>query len=214
MPATIYIMMTYWLSLIFAVLLSYGIGSISSAIVVCRLMQLPDPRAEGSKNPGATNVLRLGGKKAAIITLLGDFLKGVIPVIAAKWYGLDALGIGLVTLAVFLGHLYPVFFGFQGGKGVATAGGALLALAWPVGLSLIGIWLLIVIISRYSSLAALVATIIAPLSAGYFTNRTYTIIVIIMSALLLYRHRKNIVNLWQGKETKIGKKPKDLPSSI
>ncbi len=191
---------------IIAVIIAYLIGSISSAIIVCKLMRLPDPRTEGSQNPGATNVLRIGGKKAAVITLLGDVLKGVIPVLAAKWYGLDILGLSMVTLAAFLGHLYPIFFGFQGGKGVATALGCLAALAWPVGLSLAVTWLIIAIIFRYSSLAALVASVLSPIYTWYFTNWDYTIMALIMSSLLIYRHRQNIRNLLSGKEDKIGTK--------
>jgi glycerol-3-phosphate acyltransferase PlsY len=191
-----------------ATLLAYMIGSISSAIVTCKLMGLPDPRTQGSHNPGATNVLRFGGKKAAIITLIGDVLKGVIPVLAAKLCGFDVLSLSLITFAAFLGHLYPIFFRFEGGKGVATAAGCLVALAWPVGLALIATWLLVAVIFRYSSLSALVAAIAAPFYAWYFTNLDYTVMSCAMSLLLIYRHRKNIQNLVNGKEDKIGKKKK------
>jgi glycerol-3-phosphate acyltransferase PlsY len=191
---------------IIATLLAYLMGSISSAIVTCKIMGLPDPRTQGSENPGATNVLRFGGKKAAIITLIGDILKGVIPVIAAKLYGFDIFSLAFITFAAFLGHLYPVFFRFQGGKGVATAAGCLVALAWPVGLALIATWLFIAVIFRYSSLSALIAAIAAPFYAWYFTNWDYTYMTIAMSLLLIYRHRKNIRNLLAGKEDKIGKK--------
>jgi glycerol-3-phosphate acyltransferase PlsY len=193
-----------------AILLAYLIGSVSSAIVTCKLMGLPDPRTQGSRNPGATNVLRIGGKKAALITLIGDVLKGVIPVLAAKIYGFDTLSLSLITLAAFLGHLYPVFFKFEGGKGVATAFGCLIALAWPIGLCLLGTWLLMAIIFRYSSLSALTAAILAPFYAWYFTNNNYTLMSMVMSILLIYRHRKNIQNLFAGKEDKIGKKKKTL----
>ena len=118
---------------IFAVLIAYLVGSISSAIIVCKMMGLPDPRSQGSRNPGATNVLRIGGKKAAAITLLGDMLKGYLPVLAAKLLGLDPLTIALVMFAAFIGHLYPLYFRFEGGKGVATLIGCLLALNWPAG---------------------------------------------------------------------------------
>lgn len=191
-----------------AVVLAYLIGSISSAIVVCKIMGLPDPRTEGSRNPGATNVLRIGGKKAAIITLIGDVLKGVIPVLAAKLYGFDTLSLSLITFAAFLGHLFPIFFRFQGGKGVATAFGCLIALSWPVGLSLAATWLLMAIVFRYSSLSALVASLLAPLYTWYFTNRDYTIMVCVISVLLIIRHRSNIRNLLAGKESKIGQKKK------
>src|SRR6476620_10986064 len=115
-----------------ATLIGYLFGSISSAVITCKLLGLPDPRTQGSNNPGTTNVLRIGGKKAAIITLMGDVLKGVFPVLLAKWYGINDLGLALVTFAAFFGHLYPIFTGFQGGKGVATAFGCMTALSWPV----------------------------------------------------------------------------------
>ena len=195
-----------YIDTILAVIGAYLFGSISTAIVTCKLMGLPDPRTQGSHNPGATNVLRIGGKKAAIITLVGDLLKGVIPVLLAKFYGFDAFALALITFAVFLGHLFPVFFKFEGGKGVATACGCWLALAWPVGIALVITWLLIAVVFRYSSLAALVAAILAPFYAWYFAPLDYVMMGSIMSLFLIYRHRKNIVNLWQGKETKIGKK--------
>jgi glycerol-3-phosphate acyltransferase PlsY len=152
--------------------------------------------------------LRFGGKKAAIITLIGDVLKGVIPVLAAKLCGFDTLSLSLITFAAFLGHIYPIFFRFEGGKGVATAAGCLVALAWPVGLALIATWLLVAIIFRYSSLSALIAAVAAPFYAWYFTNWDYTYMACAMSFLLIYRHRKNIRNLVAGKEDKIGKKKK------
>lgn len=194
------------LPLIIAIIIAYCIGSISSAIVVCKLMGLPDPRKEGSCNPGATNVLRIGGKKAAVITLIGDLLKGFIPVFAAKLYGFDTLSLSLITFAAFIGHLYPVFFKFQGGKGVATALGCLLALAWPLALAVTLTWLLVAIIFRYSSLAAIVTALLAPIYAFFLTNWNYTILSIIMSLLLLYRHKKNISNLCHGKEKKMFKR--------
>ncbi len=191
---------------IIAILIAYLFGSISTAIITCKIMKLPDPRNEGSGNPGATNVLRLGGKKAAIITLVGDMLKGVLPVLAAKWYGLDTIGLSLVAFAAFLGHLYPIFFRFQGGKGVATAFGCLVALSWPVGLSLAMSWLIVAALFRYSSLAALLTALLAPFYTWYFTNLIYTLTACIIGLLLIYRHRKNIRNLLAGKESKIGKK--------
>ena len=189
-----------------AILIAYLFGSLSSAIITCKLMGLPDPRTQGSRNPGATNVLRIGGKKAAIFTLLGDVLKGVIPVLLAKWYGLPLSGLALVALAAFLGHLYPIFFRFDGGKGVATAAGCITALAWPVGLTLLATWLLVAIFFRYSSFSSLVAAILAPFYTWYFTNPVYTYVVILISVLLIYRHRTNIRHLMMGKESKIGKK--------
>ncbi len=194
------------IEIISAVIIAYLFGSISSAIVTCKLMRLPDPRDQGSGNPGATNVLRFGGKKAAIITLLGDMIKGVIPVLAATWYGLDAFGLSLVAFAAFLGHLYPIFFRFQGGKGVATAFGCLISLSWPLGLSLAVTWLLCALIFRYSSLAALMAALLGPFYAWYFTQDDFTVVTTAISILLIYRHRKNIHNLLTDKESKIGAK--------
>lgn len=193
------------IEIIIAVIIAYLFGSISTAIIVCKIMGLPDPRNQGSGNPGATNVLRFGGKKAAIITLVGDMIKGVIPVLAAKWYGLDVIGLSLVALAAFLGHLYPIFFRFQGGKGVATAFGCLVALSWPVGIALAVTWLILAAAFRYSSLAALLTAILAPFYTWYFTNDYYAVTAGAISILLIYRHRKNIQNLIAGKESKIGR---------
>lgn len=193
------------IDIIIAVTIAYFFGSISTAIVTCKIMGLPDPRQQGSGNPGATNVLRFGGKKAAVITLIGDMIKGVIPVLAAKWYGFDAMSLSFIAFAAFIGHLYPIFFRFQGGKGVATAFGCLVALSWPLGLALAATWLIFAILFRYSSLAAILAALIAPFYAWYFTNINYTITTCAISALLIYRHWKNIQNLVAGKERKIGK---------
>jgi glycerol-3-phosphate acyltransferase PlsY len=189
-----------------AILLAYCLGSLSCAVITCKILGLPDPRGQGSGNPGATNVLRFGGKKAAIITLLGDTLKGVIPVLLVKWLGFSDLTQALVAFAAFLGHLYPIFFRFQGGKGVATALGSLIALSWPVGLSLCLTWLIIAFLFRYSSLAALISALLAPIYTWYFTNMTFTAMVIVMSLLLIFRHRQNIQKLLQGKESKIGRR--------
>lgn len=187
--------------------IAYLFGSLSTAILVCKIMGLPDPRSQGSNNPGATNVLRIGGKKAALITLLGDMLKGVIPVLAAKWYGLPPIGLALVSLAAFLGHLYPIFFHFKGGKGVATALGCLLALSLTTGIAWIATWLIIAVLFGYASLASLIASLFAPIYIGYFTGDLYyALIIALMSMLLIYRHRTNIVNLLIGKESKIGRK--------
>ena len=189
------------------IIFAYLLGSFASAVIVSRLMGLPDPRNFGSGNPGATNVLRLGGKKAALLTLLFDVLKGVIAVLLAKAIYPEITLLAAVTGAVFLGHLYPVFFNFKGGKGVATAFGALLALVWQVGLSVLLTWLLMAGIVRYSSLAALVAALAAPISMYGFThgNLTYTFTALFMSSLLIWRHRSNIQNLLAGREDKIGK---------
>ena len=187
------------------IVFGYLAGSISTAIIVCRAMGLPDPRSEGSRNPGATNVLRFGGKKAAAITLVGDFLKGLLPVLLARWVGLDETGLALTALAAFLGHLYPVFFGFEGGKGVATAFGVILGLSWPVALAALATWLFMAFVVRISSLSALTAAALTPLFAWGFGMRGVAFAaVLFMVALLVWRHRSNIQNLLAGAEDKIG----------
>lgn len=187
------------------VVFGYLAGSISTAILVCRAMGLPDPRSEGSRNPGATNVLRFGGKKAAAITLAGDFLKGLLPVLLARWAGLEDIGLALTALAAFLGHLYPVFFGFEGGKGVATAFGAILGLSWPVALAALVTWLLMAFLVRISSLSALTAAVLTPVFGGWFgLPLAYNAAILTMVALLVWRHRSNIRNLLAGAEDKIG----------
>lgn len=195
------------LSSLLAIVVAYLFGSISSAIIVCKIMRLPDPRRQGSRNPGATNVLRIGGKKAAAITLLGDALKGFIPVIIAQWLRLDPTIVALVAFAAFMGHLFPLFFRFEGGKGVATLMGCLLALSLPSGLCWIAMWLIIAIIFRYSSLAALIASAAAPFYIWDFTgNQDWIVLVAVMSLVLFYRHRSNIEKLASGKEEKFRKK--------
>ena len=187
------------------VVLGYLAGSLSTAIIVCRAMGLPDPRSEGSRNPGATNVLRFGGKKAAAITLVGDFLKGLLPVLLARWVGVDETGLALTALAAFLGHLYPVFFGFEGGKGVATAFGAILGLSWPVALAALATWLFMAFVVRISSLSALTAAVLTPLFAwGFGLPGVPFAAVLFMVGLLIWRHRSNIQNLLAGAEDKIG----------
>ncbi|HEW98185.1 MAG: acyl-phosphate glycerol 3-phosphate acyltransferase [Candidatus Parabeggiatoa sp. nov. 3] len=184
---------------------AYLLGSVSGALLVCKIMGLSDPRTQGSGNPGATNVLRHGGKKAAIITLCLDVLKGVIAVGVAKWLTTEAGILAAVTLAVFLGHLYPIFFQFRGGKGVATAFGALLVLARPVGLAALATWLMIALLFRYSSLSAIVTAILIPAYLFWLTGvQEYILMSFIMSALLIWRHRSNIRQLWTGQEDKIG----------
>mgnify|MGYP001812051837 CR=1 FL=1 len=189
------------LLLIFA---AYLLGSISSAIIVCRLLKLPDPRGQGSGNPGATNVMRIGGKKAAAITLIGDMLKGLIPVLIAKFLGASIAIQALVAVAAFLGHLYPVFFGFRGGKGVATALGVLLGLHWPVGLLTIATWLVIARLFNISSLAALLSILVTPLYIWWLIpERSLMIAMLFMGTLLFWRHRTNIRDLLAGSEGKI-----------
>ena len=182
----------------------YLLGSISTAIIVCKMMGLPDPRTEGSRNPGATNVARLGGKKAAALTLLGDMLKGLVPVLIAHALHASPTVLAATALAAFLGHLYPVFFGFQGGKGVATALGVIYGLYWPVGLFTTGIWLAMAIVFRYSSLAALTAILLTPLGFLWLKpDMPIIIAMVIMTVILSWRHRSNIANLLTGKEDKI-----------
>jgi glycerol-3-phosphate acyltransferase PlsY len=192
---------------------AYLIGSISFAVVVSKLFGLADPRTYGSKNPGATNVLRSGNKAAAALTLLGDGFKGWLAVwLAQKYgpqYGLEDSGTALVALAVFVGHLWPVFFRFVGGKGVATALGVLLGLNPWLGLATLVTWLVIAYAFRYSSLAALVASVFAPFYYGLlFGIEPQLLAVLCMSGLLIYRHRKNIANLMAGTESRIGSKKK------
>ncbi len=197
--------MTVMLITMLFVALGYLAGSVSTAIIVCRLMGLPDPRSEGSRNPGATNVLRFGGKKAAAITLVGDFLKGLLPVLLARAAGVDATGLALTATAAFLGHLYPVFFNFQGGKGVATAFGVILGLSWPVALTALAVWLVMAFVIRVSSLAALTAAAVTPLSAwGFGLSGVPLAAVLLMVGLLIWRHRSNIRHLLAGTEDTIG----------
>ncbi len=183
---------------------AYLLGSISSAIIVCKLMGLPDPRTQGSNNPGATNVLRLGGKKPAAITLLGDSLKGFIPMLVAHLLDASPLILALTGMAAFLGHLYPVFFGFKGGKGVATALGVQFGLHWGIGAGVGLIWLFIAKVVNISSLSALVSMALAPLIVWLiWPERELVVMQILISVILFWRHRSNIRNLFQGAEGKI-----------
>lgn len=189
------------------VTISYLLGSIASAILICRLFGLSDPRVGGSGNPGATNVMRLHGKKAAILTLAGDVLKGVVPVLLAKAIGSSELIIALCGLAAFFGHLFPIFFKFKGGKGVATLVGVLFATHWILGLAYIATWGITALVFRYSSLSALVAAALTPLYSWLILQNIYfTICHVVMVTLLIWRHRSNIKNLIAGTETKIGQK--------
>jgi glycerol-3-phosphate acyltransferase PlsY len=197
-------------TLIFTIV-AYLIGSISFAVVMSRAFGISDPRTYGSKNPGATNVLRSGNKKAAIATLIGDAAKGWFAVWLAlrlaDQFGVDETGIALVAIAVFIGHLWPVFFKFVGGKGVATALGVLIGIHPLLGLAVLVTWLLVAYLSRYSSLAALVAAVCAPVYYGIALGADAILAaIVVMSALLLWRHAGNISNLLAGKESKIGSK--------
>lgn len=188
-----------------AAVAAYLIGSLSFAVIVSRALALPDPHSYGSGNPGATNVLRSGNKTAAILTLLGDTLKGVAAVLIAKFFaaqfGITDIGIALVAINVFLGHLWPVFFAFEGGKGVATAAGVLWAIDWRVGCGLTLIWGLVFAVSRVSSLAALVGSACAPILAYVFLGAVPAFYAsLIMAALLLWRHKENIARLASGSE--------------
>lgn len=187
--------------LIIFILFSYLLGSISTAIITCRIMKLPDPRNLGSGNPGTTNVLRIGGIKAAITTFIGDFLKGFIPVFIANKMNMGNIEIVLIALATFIGHLYPIFFKFHGGKGVATAFGIIMALYWPLGLLAITIWIVVYLFLRISALSALITAITIPIFSLYFhLPWTYLLLVIIMSLFLIWRHQSNIANLLLDKK--------------
>ncbi len=186
----------------------YVVGSVASAVVVCRLMGLPDPRTQGSGNPGATNVLRHGGKKAAALTLVGDVVKGLVPVLLARLLQLPAEAVAATAAAAFLGHLYPVFFGFRGGKGVATAFGAILGVSWMLALVMLATWLAMALAFRYSSLAAITTAALAPLYTFFLLPEpAYLVAIAGISVVLIWRHRSNIRNLLAGTEDRIGDKP-------
>ena len=199
-----------------AVIAAYLVGSLAFAVIVSRTMGLADPRTFGSKNPGATNVLRSGSKAAAIVTLLLDACKGLVPVLLVRWlgkpYGLGEGTVALVALAAFLGHLYPVFFRFQGGKGVATFIGVVFGIHWGLGVATGLTWLIIAFFFRYSSLASLVSAVFAPLyyllgdRAAWYADRSVALALAVMAALLFWRHRENIQRLIEGKESRLGAK--------
>lgn len=201
-----------------ATVAAYLVGSLSFAVIVSRAMGLNDPRTYGSKNPGATNVLRSGSKPAAVVTLLLDAFKGWLPVVLVKWFG-EPYGLGdgtvaLVGLAAFLGHLFPVFFRFEGGKGVATALGVLLAMNWMLGLATAATWLLIAYFFRYSSLASIVAAVFAPVyylfggGTAWIMDKSILVSMAAMSGMLVWRHAENITRLVKGTESKLGAKKK------
>ncbi|BCU07054.1 glycerol-3-phosphate 1-O-acyltransferase PlsY [Allochromatium tepidum] len=189
------------------IIAAYLLGSVSSAIIVCRLMGLPDPRTQGSNNPGATNVLRIGGKKAAAITLVGDSLKGLIPMLIGHALGASPAVLAGIGLAAFVGHLYPVFFGFKGGKGVATALGVQFGLYWPIGLCVAAVWLFVAKVLKISSLSGLISMALAPVFVWLFWDEKALIgMQLIVTGLLIWRHRSNIRNLLDGTEDRISAK--------
>jgi len=186
------------------IFLAYLLGSISAAILVCKLLGLSDPRTEGSGNPGTTNVMRLHGKTAAFLTLTGDVFKGIIPVLLAKVIVGSEFIIALSGLAAFLGHIFPIYFKFKGGKGVATLIGILLATHWLLGLAYVITWILTAAIFRYSSLAALIATLSIPFYTYFLEqNFQYTVSFSMIAVILFWRHKSNIYNLLSNKERKI-----------
>ena len=186
----------------FYMLCAYLLGSLSAAILFCRLFGLPDPRSEGSRNPGATNVLRIGGKWPALAVLIFDMLKGMLPVWAGYYLGLTHFELGMVALAACLGHIFPVFFNFKGGKGVATAFGAIAPIAWGVAGSMLGTWLLVFLVSGYSSLSAVVTALLVPFYVWWFKPE-FTFPVALVCCLLIYRHHVNIQRRWRGEEDKV-----------
>ena len=205
-----------------ATMAAYLIGSLSFAVIVSSVMGLSDPRTYGSKNPGATNVLRSGSKAAAVVTLLLDALKGWLPVVLVKWYGkpygLEDGALAMVGLAAFLGHVYPVFFKFTGGKGVATAAGVLMGISGVLGLATLVTWAVVAFFFRYSSLASLVAAVFAPVyylfgdGVAWFMDARIMMAVIVMCALLVWRHAQNVTRLLKGTESRLGKKkPRSKP---
>jgi len=187
------------------ILLAYLAGSISSAVLVCRLRGLPDPRTQGSGNPGATNVLRIGGASAAALVLLFDMLKGALPAYLAFRLGLDSFALGIIAVAACLGHIFPIFFHFKGGKGVATAFGAMAPIGPELALLLVGSWIFILFICRYSSLAAIITALLAPFYTWYLDDR-FVIPVTMLSALILIRHKDNIHRLLKGEEARFSRK--------
>ena len=187
---------------------AYLLGSINSAIIVCYIFRLPSPRSIGSGNPGTTNVLRIGGKVPAAITLLFDILKGLAPVIIAKMLINNEFIIACIALYAILGHVFPIFFGFKGGKGVATLIGTLFGFWWTLGLIFVITWLIVAVITRYSSLSALVATVIASVSVVFVMNLQVATPFFIIAAMILIKHKCNIQRLMSGQESKIGDKTK------
>jgi glycerol-3-phosphate acyltransferase PlsY len=191
------------------VIFAYFLGSINSAVLVCKAMGLASPYSKGSGNPGATNVMRIGGKVPAIITLVGDVLKGVIPVLLGHALGLNILTLGFVALAAVLGHMYPAFFKFKGGKGVATTVGALFAVFWGLGFLILIPWIILMLCFRYVSLASMVACILCPVFVFFLFYPAACIPFVVLALLIVYAHRKNIDRLIKGTENQFGGKGKN-----
>ncbi|MBC8944167.1 MULTISPECIES: glycerol-3-phosphate 1-O-acyltransferase PlsY [Xenorhabdus] len=189
------------------IIFAYLCGSISSAILICRLAGLPDPRQHGSGNPGATNVLRIGGKAAALAVLICDVLKGMIPVWLAYKLDVQPFYLGIIAIAACLGHIYPIFFHFKGGKGVATAFGSIAAIGWDLMGLVAGTWVLTVLLSGYSSLGAIIGALVVPFYVWWFKPE-FTFPVAMLSCLILMRHHDNIQRLWRGQESRIWQKLK------
>uniref|UniRef100_A0A3B0MB35 Glycerol-3-phosphate acyltransferase n=1 Tax=Arsenophonus endosymbiont of Trialeurodes vaporariorum TaxID=235567 RepID=A0A3B0MB35_9GAMM len=189
------------------IIFAYLCGSISSAVLICRLIGLPDPRRHGSENPGATNVLRIVGKAAALAVLICDILKGMIPVWLAYYLNIPPFYLGIIAIAACLGHIYPIFFRFKGGKGVAAAFGSIVAIGWGLSGVVAGTWLLTVLLSGYSSLGAIVTALLAPFYVWWFKPE-FTFPVAMLSCLILFRHHDNIQRLWRGQESRIWQKMK------
>lgn len=187
-----------------SIAIGYLVGSICSAVIVCHIFGLPDPRTEGSKNPGATNVMRLSGKKYGVIVLIADMLKGLLPVLAVKLLGADAIIASFTCLAAVVGHMYPIFFNFRGGKGVATLLGGLLGFHFMLGVMVIATWLIVANFSRYSSLSSLVSVTLMPFYSSFALNSPNAFIPLaIIAALIIYKHHENIARLLKGTESKI-----------
>ena len=185
---------------------SYLLGSISSAIIICKICNLPDPRTKGSGNPGATNVLRIGGKKLAAFVLIFDGLKGAIPVMLAHYFGLTLFELTIILLSAFLGHVFPIYYGFKGGKGVATYLGGLIGLNFFVGLTFSVIWLIVAKVMKVSSIAALTATLLSPIYFYFITthNIRATMVIFLINLFIYFTHRENIRRIMNGKEGVIG----------
>ena len=192
--------------LLYFLIASYLLGSVSSAIIICRILGLPDPRTEGSKNPGATNVLRIGGKKVAAFVLIFDGLKGAMPVLLAHYFGLSLFELTIILLSAFLGHVFPIYYGFKGGKGVATYLGGLIGLNFFVGLTFSIIWLIVAKVIKVSSIAALTATLLSPIYFYFITTHDMkaTLIIFLINLFIYFTHRENIRRIMNGEEGVIG----------